>query len=139
MLYNPARETGLVCRGLSMDKDLLDIRGRLQASRYSNEAEIRQGIVIRLLRQLGWPDDDTDVVAPEFSLEGRRVDYALCHPPRKPVVLVEVKQPSQVNDADRQLFEYAFHRGVPMAILTTGQEWHFFLPGGEGDYGERRV
>lgn len=26
-----------------------------------------------------------------------------------------------------------------MAILTTGQEWHFFLPGERGDYNERRV
>ncbi|MDQ3928799.1 MAG: hypothetical protein M3328_06595 [Chloroflexota bacterium] len=26
-----------------------------------------------------------------------------------------------------------------MAILTDGQEWHFFLPGEQGDYGERRV
>ncbi len=26
-----------------------------------------------------------------------------------------------------------------MAILTDGQEWHFFLPAEQGDYGERRV
>ena len=37
------------------------------------------------------------------------------------------------------MFEYAFHDGVPMAILTDGREWNFFLPGEQGDYGERRV
>ncbi len=40
--------------------------------------------------------------------------------------------------ADRQLFEYAFHIGVPM-ILTDGQEWSFYLPGEQGRYDERRV
>jgi len=45
----------------------------------------------------------------------------------------------QSEGNERQLFEYAFHKGVPLAILTDGQEWHFFLPGEQGDYGERRV
>ena len=40
---------------------------------------------------------------------------------------------------ERQLFEYAFHRGVPLAVLTDGQEWNFYLPAGEGDYQDRRV
>jgi hypothetical protein len=26
-----------------------------------------------------------------------------------------------------------------MAVLTDEQEWHFFLPTEQGDYGERRV
>ncbi|MCC7413296.1 MAG: hypothetical protein IT495_16900 [Gammaproteobacteria bacterium] len=76
---------------------------------------------------------------PEYSLEGRRVDYALCHPPGKPIAFIEVKQIGQSEGAERQLFEYAFHVGVPLAILTDGQEWNFFLPGEQGDYGERRV
>ncbi|MGI9211061.1 MAG: type I restriction endonuclease [Methylococcaceae bacterium] len=74
-----------------------------------------------------------------YSLEGRRVDYALCHPPGKPIAFIEVKQIGQSEGAERQLFEYAFHVGVPLAILTDGQEWNFFLPGEQGDYGERRV
>jgi hypothetical protein len=78
-------------------------------------------------------------VCPEFALEGRRVDYALCHPVSKPIAFVEVKQIGQSDRAERQLFEYAFHLGVPLAILTDGQEWNFFLPAEQGDYGERRV
>ena len=115
------------------------IRAGIKAGRYVNEATVSQGIVQRLLHALGWPVYDTEVVAPEYSLSGRRVDYALCHPPREPVVMVEVKQIGQSKGADRQLFEYAFHKGVPMAVLTDGQEWHFFLPTERGDYGERRV
>lgn len=115
------------------------VREGLEAGRFPNEASVSQGVVLRLLHALGWPSYDVDVVAPEYNLEGRRVDFALCHPPGKPLVFVEVKQVGQSEGNERQLFEYAFHKGVPLAILTDGQEWHFFLPGEQGDYGERRV
>lgn len=75
----------------------------------------------------------------EYSLEGRRVDFALCHPAGKRLVFIEVKQVGQSAGAERQLFEYAFHKGVPLAILSDGQEWHFFLPAAPGEYSERRV
>ena len=94
---------------------------------------------MRLLQALGWPTFDTQVVCPEYSLQGRRVDFGLCHPASKPIAFVEVKQIGQSEGAERQLFEYAFHVGVPLAILTDGQEWNFFLPAEQGDYGERRV
>jgi predicted type IV restriction endonuclease len=118
---------------------LLDIRAGIAAGRYVNEATVSQGIVQRLLHSLGWPVYDTETVAPEYTLGSRRADYALCHPPREPVILIEVKQVGQSKGADRQLFEYAFHRGVPMAILTDGQEWNFFLPTEQGDYNERQL
>jgi len=66
------------------------------------------------------------------------VDFALCHPPGKPVTLIEAKQIGQSDGAERQLFEYAFD-GVPMAILTDGREWNVFLPGEQGSYSERHV
>jgi hypothetical protein len=88
---------------------------------------------------LGWPTWDTQIVWPEYALEGRRVDFALCHPSAKPKVFIEFKQVGQSDGAEKQLFEYAFHKGVPIAILTDGREWHFFLPAEAGDYGERRV
>ena len=116
-----------------------DIRAGIKAGRFVNEAAVSQGIVLRLLQALGWPTYDTQVVCPEYALEGRRVDYALCHPSSKPIAFIEVKQIGQSDGAERQLFEYAFHIGVPLAILTDGQEWNFFLPAEQGDYGERRV
>ncbi len=124
---------------MSLTKHIEDIRAGIKAGRYGNEAAVSQGIVLRLLQALGWPTYETQVVCPEFSLSGRRVDYALCHPQSKPVAFIEVKQIGQSDGAERQLFEYAFHVGVPLAILTDGQEWNFFLPGEQGDYSERRV
>lgn len=124
---------------MGIEQEIESIRSGIKAGRFSNEASVSQGIVLRLLNALGWPTFDTDAVWPEYSLGNRRVDYALCSPPGKPIAFIEVKQIGQSDGAERQLFEYAFHIGVPMAILTDGQEWNFFLPGEQGDYGERRV
>jgi len=106
---------------------------------FTSEAAVSQGIVMPILDELDWPVYNTAIVIPEYSLEGRKVDYALCHPENRPAVFIEVKKVGFTQSADRQLFEYAFHIGVPMAILTDGQEWSFYLPGEQGRYDERRV
>lgn len=124
---------------LHLDSHINDIRAGIRSGRFVNEASISQGIILRLLQALGWPTFDTQVVWPEYTLEGRRVDFALCHPKNRPAVFVEAKQIGQSEGSERQLFEYAFHLGVPMAILTDGQEWQFFLPAEQGLYQERRV
>lgn len=122
-----------------LQDDIEEVRQGIELGRFANEASVSQGVVLRLLHGLGWPTYNVEIVSPEYSLEGRRVDFALCHPASKPVVFIEVKQVGRGEGNERQLFEYAFHKGVPLAILTDGQEWHFFLPGEQGDYGERRV
>ncbi len=116
-----------------------DIRIDLRKEVFVNEASVSQGIVLRLLHALGWPGYNTQVIIPEYPVEGGRVDFALCHPPLEPLVFIEVKQVGQIEGAERQLFGYAFHEGVPIAILTDGREWHFFQPSGQGNYRERRV
>lgn len=115
------------------------IHSKLEKDEFANEQAIKQGVVLRILTSLGWDAFDTTVVWPEYSVPPRRVDYALCHPAKKPAVFIEVKQPGQTDAADRQLFEYAFHEGVPLAILTDGQTWSFYLPSGQGSYDDRRV
>lgn len=115
------------------------VRDGLRRGSFTSEAAVSQGILLPILNELGWPVFNTSVVIPEYSVESRRVDYALCHPENRPAVFVEVKKVGLSESADRQLFEYAFHVGVPMAILTDGQEWSFYLPGEQGRYDERRV
>ena len=118
---------------------LKSISENIISGKFVNEASISQGIVLRLLQALGWDIHNTEIVSPEYSLGGRRVDFALCYPPKKPIIFIEVKQTGQADSAEKQLFEYAFHTGVPLAILTDGREWQFFLPGEQGLYQERRV
>jgi len=71
--------------------DILAIREGIKAGRFTNEASVCQGILLRILSALSWATYDTQIVSPEYSVEGRRVDFALCHPPTKPVVFIEVK------------------------------------------------
>ena len=125
---------------MDLTEHITQIQDNIRHGRFINEASVSQGIVMRLLNALNWPAYDTDIVAPEFTVEGKRVDFALCHPTtHKPIVFIEVKRVGQSEGAEKQLFEYAFVIGVPLAILTDGQEWHIFLPGEQGHYQERRV
>jgi hypothetical protein len=119
--------------------DIEEIRQGLRDGAFQSEAAVTQGIVIRLLQSLGWPQFDPRVVTHQYVLNGRRVDLALCHPPNKARILIEVKKVGQGTGAERQLFEYAFHAGVPLVVLTDGAEWNFFVPAGLGDYSERSV
>lgn len=124
---------------MPLEEQITDIQGKLRNSEYPNEQSISQGIVLRLLSALQWPVYDTQSVIPEYSIQGRRVDFALCVQKNKPVIFIEVKQPGNTLGADKQLFEYAFHKGIPFAIVTDGNEWHFYLPAEVGSYDERRV
>jgi len=118
---------------------LARIRSRLAAGAYGNEAAVSHGIVTPILNALGWDSADPDQLAPEFSLNRGRVDFALLGSGRRPSVFIEVKGVGRSVDGDRQLFEYAFHEGVPLCVLTDGRDWSFYLPSGQGSYEDRRV
>lgn len=125
---------------MALKEHVDDIRKGLQEGQFTNEAQVSHGIVGRLLDALDWPRYNTKVVTPEYSVQGTRVDFALCHPQSKPLIFIEVKKVGQIDEeGERQLFQYAFHEGVPVAVLTDGKEWHFFYPSGQGNYKDRRV
>lgn len=124
---------------MSLNNKIDKIKMEIRQGKYTSEASVSTGIVLNILDCLGWPVFETDIVSEQYSLEGRKVDFALCHPANRPAAFIEVKKIGLSEGADRQLFEYAFHIGVPVAILTTGQEWSFYLPNEPGRYDERRV
>ncbi len=124
---------------MALADSLEQIVNHLRLGRFPNEQAVSQGVVLRVLSELGWDTYHPETVWPEFALSGRRADFALCFPARKPVVFIEVKQPGKGDGADLQLFEYAFHEGVPMAVLTDGKTWSFYLPAEQGNIEERRV
>ncbi len=123
----------------TFERTLNEIATRLREGRFPNEQAISQGIVLRILQDLGWDTWDTNVVWPEYQTGEGRVDFALCHPVSKPAVFIEVKQPGKAEDGIRQALEYAFHTGVPFIALTDGKTWSFYLPAEQGSYEDRRV
>ncbi len=112
----------------------------LRQGRFPNEQSISQGIVLRLLQELGWNTWDTTIVWPEYRTSEGRADFALCHPATQPAVFIEVKPPGKAEDSVRQALDYAFHSGgVPFVVLTDGKTWSFYLTMEKGTYEERRV
>ena len=125
---------------MTLEEHIDDIRDKLEKGELPpNEAAVSDDIVRRLVHELGWPRYQSQIVYPQYPVQGGIVDFALCHPASEPRVFIEVKQVGNIEGAEEQLFRYAFHKGVPIAVLTDGREWHFFYPIGQGDYGERKV
>ncbi|MYB96627.1 hypothetical protein F4054_17725 [Candidatus Poribacteria bacterium] len=99
---------------------------------YANEATIQQYVVLPILRALGW--DDTDLasmeVSPEYQVESRRADYALYAPPiENPVVLIECKRwNAPITKHEEQICFYAYSGNIPLALITNGRHWRFYLP-----------
>lgn len=124
---------------MTLKEHIDNIRNELVNQQFTNETAVRSGIIDPLLKELGWPMLKTQVVFPEYPVEGQRVDYALCHPLATPRIFIEAKQVGKLDGAERQLFKYAVHQGVRVAILTDGRKWIFFYPLGEGTYEERKV
>ncbi|MBL8589030.1 MAG: hypothetical protein JNK46_10925 [Methylobacteriaceae bacterium] len=114
-------------------------QARLSEGAYPNEAAISINVVMPILAELGWDVSDPSQIMPEYAKAGRRVDFALCASGKRPAIFIEVKGLGRATEGDRQLFEYAFHEGIPLCLLTDGREWSFYLPGGQGAYDERRV
>jgi predicted type IV restriction endonuclease len=140
----------LICKALNTEfaqqstmrlpPTIADISHRLRQGLFANEQAISQGIVLRVLHDLGWESWDTTVVWPEYQTGEGRADFALCHPPTKPAVFIEVKPPGKAEDGVRQALDYAFHSGgVPFVVLTDGKTWSFYLTMEQGSYEERRV
>jgi predicted type IV restriction endonuclease len=124
---------------MSIETTLADIVARLRQGRFPNEQAISQGVVLRVLQELGWDIFDATLVWPEFQTGEGRADFALCHPLSKPADFIEVKPPGKAEDGVRQALEYAFHTGVPFIVLTDGRTWSFYLPAEQGSYEDRRV
>ncbi len=124
---------------MSLQATLDQIIQLLRRGRFTSEADVSQGIVLQVLRDLEWDTGNIEIVIPEYTAGRGRVDFALCPAPgKKPVIFIEVKKPA-LDEGAEQLLEYAFkHGGVPMAVLTNGQVSRFYLPGELGDFQERQ-
>ncbi|MEH6523844.1 hypothetical protein [Sulfitobacter sp.] len=58
---------------MTLQNLIKSIRARLEEGAYLNEAAVSVGIVLPILRSLGWDDADPSQIVPEFSMPGERV------------------------------------------------------------------
>lgn len=104
----------------------------------ASEAQTSQGVVLPILHNLKWNIFDTTEVNPEYTVGGKRVDFALQIQGVNKVFLEIKKTAENLDNHQEQLVYYAFQQGVKLAILTNGITWQFYLPLEEGSWEQRR-
>jgi len=119
-------------------QDLIDsLKGDNRLSTF-DEASTKQVVILRILDALEWDIFNIDEVCPEYSVGGKRVDYALRYD-KKNKVFIEVKKVSEdLEKHQEQLLNYSFHEGVNLAILTNGISWWFYMPLKAGSWEQRK-
>ena len=131
---------------MSLEQALRNGLERIKSNQLTNEAQVKQAVILPILRALGWNDSDPNEFVPELSVDldsGKgSVDYALhaTLPNRRPLVFIEAKKLGSVDIlGEEQLFRYATNKGVPFLILTDGNIWNFYLAMADGIPAERIV
>ena len=100
---------------------------KLKSGYLSNEAEIKNAVILPVLGALGWDSTNTLHVKHEYNVNKGRVDYALIGPYGNPLVFLEAKNLGKLNErGEEQLFRYANAQGIPLLILTDGNRWNLY-------------
>ena len=103
-----------------------------------DEAAIKQAVVLRILKSLGWDPFNIDEVWPEYSTSGKRIDLVLRHNGYNKVFIEVKKANENLEKHQEQLLSYSFQEGVKLAVLTNGISWWFYLPLREGAWEQRK-
>ncbi len=124
-LFAPRLEVATVKQRIEAVVEELRSRPNIQTF---DEAATKQVVILRLLDALGWNQYDIDEVKPEYPVKGGKVDYAL-RLDNSNKVFVEAKRAGEdLGGHQDQLLNYSFSEGVPLAVLTNGLAWWFYLP-----------
>ena len=118
---------------MGMKEILKDAKDKLRSGQLANEAQVKQAVILPILRELGWDDANPREFVPEYPVDRQvsrgSVDYALIpEDVGHPMVFIEAKRVGNVTEAgEEQVFSYATNKGIPFLILTDGNIWRFYL------------
>jgi predicted type IV restriction endonuclease len=124
-----------------MEEKLLGLIKKIRSERRLvsfDEAATKQAVILRILSCLGWDTFNIDEVHPEYSVGGKRVDYALRHNNYNKVFIEVKKVGEDLEKYQEQLLNYSFQEGVKLAVLTNGITWWLYLPLHEGSWEQRK-
>lgn len=105
------------------------LRGRIERHRPAlsqSEALTRYALIDPLLRELGWDTADPDLVTPEYSVSGKRADYALLESGNVVVFLEAKRLEENLSNHRSQVVAYASELGIRYPALTNGNEWEVY-------------
>jgi len=112
---------------MPLGETLQSIRTRLQSRAIANKAEVRQGVVLALLNELGWPVFDTGVVRPAHAINGDSVDFGLIGTRGNLLAVVIVDAPSQIDVDAVDPSLYVAGADEPFVVHTDGVVWRFMM------------
>ncbi len=124
-----------------MEDELLNFIKKIQSNRQLisfDEAATKQAVILPILSCLGWDTSNIDEVHPEYSIFGKKVDYALINNNYNKEFIEVKKVGEDLEKHQEQLLNYSFQKGVKLAILTNGITWWFYLPLLEGSWEQRK-
>ena len=106
---------------------------------FPNRDDVANGVLLPVLLHLGWDIGDAGVVTPGFETSASAIDFALCHPPGEPRVLVSIGTGSgAADDPGDHPFEDTSVRALQLTVTEDGRSWAFHFPAGRGSMRNRR-
>ena len=135
---NTAKHSDDVRRLSDLERLIAQVNA-IDFSSQTSEQATREMAVNPIIAALGWDTFNPNEVAREYSVLGGKVDYCLRAPPRRDLVLIEVKRvDTDLSEHQEQLLRYAFDVGTPLAVLTDGLLWWLYLPRANTSWEQRR-
>ena len=89
---------------MDLQETIQNAISNLNSGQLDNEAQVKQAVILPVLRGLGWNDFDPRAVKAEYPVPSGSVDYALLHR-EDPLVFIEAKRLGGINlKGEEQLF-----------------------------------
>ena len=113
---------------------LTNIKNQESAFQSRDEHAVEIGVVLPLLRQVGWNTYNISEIYPQRGLpDGSKVDFDL-QIDGQSRLLIEVKTwgPTLNDGGERQLADYCRLAKPSLAVLTSGRYWRLYLPPTKG-------
>ena len=114
----------------TFETTLAHITSQASIFRSLDERAVEIGVVLPLLRQVGWNTEDVSEIYPQRKLDGNKaVDYDL-QIDGESRILIEVKSWEHAldNKDEKQLEGYCRSAKPELAVLTSGRSWRLYLP-----------
>ena len=92
------------------------------------EEAIKQGVILPLLRAVGWYTDDISQVIPEYQTGKGLVDYSLRIGDENKVFVEAKAGHVDLKFCEKQLEDYCTATKPTLAVLTNGGYWWLYVP-----------
>lgn len=99
---------------------------RLNHNRFENVAQIKQAVILPIIRALEWDDSDPNELKPEHNINNSLYDYVLFTNGKPQVLIKAFNQLDNENNFD-SLPNFRTVSDNPLLILTDGKRWNFYL------------